>query len=86
MSGSRTPFSKTMRGKLESVVDTVLLEDSDVLSVVVVVEEDCLVDFFLADFVPIFSNAFKFLSVRRARFGGLSALVSTDLSGLRFRV
>lgn len=35
---------------------------------------------------PSFSNAFKFFVVKRARFGGLSALVSTDLSGLRFRV
>ena len=35
---------------------------------------------------PIFSNAFKFFFVRRARFGGLSALVSIDVSNLRFRV
>jgi hypothetical protein len=35
---------------------------------------------------PIFSNAFKFSFVKQARFGGLSAPVSIDLSGLRFRV
>lgn len=58
------------------------------LSVVVVVEDDCPVDFFPADFLcrPIFSNAFKFSSVRRVRFGGLSAAVWTGLSDLRFRV
>jgi hypothetical protein len=58
-------------------------------SVVVVVEDERLADFFLAGFFPcppIFSNAFKFSIVKRARFGGLSAPVSTDLSGLRFRV
>jgi len=58
-------------------------------SVVVVVEDERPVDFFPADFFPcppIFSNAFKFSVVKRARFGVLSAPVSTDLSGLRFRV
>ena len=96
MSGSRTPFSKTRRGKLESVVDTVLLEDSVVAEDFDLASErddfrDCdELDFgSFPDFLPcppIFTNALKFSFVRRARFGGLSAPVSIDLSGLRFRV
>jgi hypothetical protein len=52
------------------------------------VEDDCLADFFLVDLLssPIFSSAFKFPSVRRARFEGLSELFSIDLSSPRFRV
>src|SRR6266536_5522560 len=58
------------------------------LSVVVVVV-DCPVDFFPADFLcrpPIFSNASKFFSVKRARFEGLLAPVSIEMSAVRFRV
>ena len=96
MSGSRTPFLKTRRGKLESVVDTVLLEDSVVPEDFVSASDrneflDCdELDFgSFPDFLPcrpIFSNAFRFSFVRRARFRGLSASVSIDLSGLRFRL
>ena len=93
-SGSRIPFSNARRGKLESVVGTVLLVDP-------VVAEDFdgarerdefgsdRDDFDFGLFLvrpPIFSNAFKFFSVSARRFEGLSALVSIDLSGLRFRV
>ncbi len=62
--------------------------DFDSLLVVVPVEDECPVDFFPSDFLgrSIFSNAFKFFSVRRARFEGLSAPVSMDLSGLRLPV
>jgi hypothetical protein len=93
-SGSRIPFSNARRGKLESVVGTVLLVDP-------VVTEDFdgawerdelgldRDDFDFGPFLvrpPIFSNAFKFSFVRRARFGGLLATSSMDLSGLRFRL
>jgi hypothetical protein len=96
LSGSRTLFSKTRRGKLESVVDTILLEDSVVAKdFVLALERDDFLDCdeldfgFFPDFLPcppIFSNVFKFSFVKRARFGGLLAPVSIDLSGLRFRL
>lgn len=70
------------------LVDPVVAEDLDLVS-----ERDEFGsdrdDFDFGSFLfcpPIFSNTFKFFSVRRARFGGLSAPVSIDLSGLRFRV
>jgi hypothetical protein len=80
------PFSNARRGKLESVVGTVLLVDPVVVEDFDVARED---DFDFGSFFvrpPILSNTFKFFSVRRARFGGLSVPVSIDLSGLRFRV
>jgi hypothetical protein len=43
-------------------------------------------DFEFGPFLTIFSNAFKFFFVSARRFEGLSALVSVDLLGLRFRV
>ena len=46
---------------------------------------DCPVGPFPAGF-PIFSNLFKFFTVRRGRFEGLSELFSMDLSSPRFRV
>ena len=61
--------------------------DVDSLSIVMRVEDECPVDVSPLGFLgrPIFPIAFKFFSVRRARFGGLSAPVSMDLSGLRFQ-
>jgi hypothetical protein len=83
VSGSRTPFSKTRRGKLESVVDIVLLEDSVVAEDFVLASErndfrDCdeLDSGSFPGFLPcppILSNTFKFSFVRRARFGDLWA-------------
>ncbi len=55
-------------------------------SIVGVVEDECPVDVPPADFLPcppIFSNAFKFAPASRARFRGLSAPATIDLSGLR---
>ena len=56
--------------------------------VVFVVQDDCPVDFFPADFLPhpaIFSNAFEFFFVRRASSRDLLELFSMDLSGPRFQ-
>lgn len=52
--------------------------------VVVVVADERPVDFLRCP--PIFSNAFKFLWVRRARLRGLLVLVSINVSSPRFRV